>query len=144
MMISHLDASTSASPDLNQIAAELSAGLSSVEVFGGRAYIRTPLLLPSGSSVVVVVEQEDKDRFRITDLGQGFDEAETLGFGRVYRRQAEEVAKLHGLVTTHGEIRLGDLAREELVGASMALASAVLRAFERAMIRAADRRPQPP
>jgi hypothetical protein len=92
--------------------------------------------------VVVVIEQEDAERFRITDLGQGHDEAETLGFGRLYRRQAEEVAKLQGLGATHGTLWLADLGRDQLVGATMALASAVLRTIERAMIRAGERRSQ--
>lgn len=142
MTIASFMTSPPASPDLGSIAAEIRAGLSSAEVLGGRAYIRTPLLLPSGSSIVVVVEQQGKGRFRISDLGQGLDEAETLGFARLYRRQAEEVARLHGLAATNGEIWLADLDREGLTGAVMALATAVLRAFERAMLRAADRRPQ--
>jgi hypothetical protein len=131
-----------AAPDLEGIAAEISRGLASAEVFGGRAYLRTPMLLPSGASVVVVIEQEGAGRFRITDLGQGHDEAETLGFGRIYRRQAEDMASLQGLTADQGAFSLGDLGREELVGATMALASAVLRAMERAMLRAGDRRPQ--
>lgn len=142
MTIANVVTSASASPDLREIAAEISAGLASAEVLGGRAYIRTPLLLPSGASVVVVVEGQGKGRFRISDLGQGCDEAEVLGFSRLYRRHAEEVARLHGLAATNGEFWLADLDREELTGAVMALATAVLRAFERAMLRAADRRPQ--
>jgi hypothetical protein len=131
-----------AAPDLELIAAEVSRGLASADVFGGRAYLRTPMLLPSGASVVVVIEQESAGRFRITDLGQGHDEAETLGFGRIYRRQAEDMASLQGLTADQGALGLGDLGREELVGATMALASAVLRTMERAMLRAGERRPQ--
>jgi len=131
-----------AAPDLDEIAAAISRGLASAEVFGGRAYLRTPMLLPSGASVVVVIEQEGAGRFRITDLGQGHDEAETLGFGRIYRRQAEDVAGLQGLTADQGALSLRDLGPEELTGATMALASAVLRTMERAMLRAADRRPQ--
>lgn len=142
MTITDFIANAPASSGLDQIAAEILRGLANAEVFGGRAYLRTPMLLPSGSSVVVVIEPEDTDRYRITDLGQGHDEAETLGFARVYRRQTEEIARLQGLTATHGTLWLGDLARDELPGAAMALATAVLRAFERAMVRAADRRPQ--
>jgi hypothetical protein len=131
-----------AAPDLDEIAAEISRGLANAEVFGGRAYLRTPILLPSGASVVVVIEQEGAGRFRITDLGQGHDEAETLGFGRIYRRQAEDIASLQGLTADQGALSLRDLGREELTGATMALASAVLRTMERAMLRAGDRRPQ--
>ncbi len=142
MTITGFIAAPPTSPDLGQIATEIGRGLASTEIFGGRAYIRTPMLLPSGSSLVIVVEQENAERFRITDLGQGHDEAETLGFGRMYRRQAEEVARLQGLVATHGTLWLSDLGRDELLGATMALASGVLRAVERAIVRAGDRRPQ--
>lgn len=142
MTITHFIATPSPPPDLDQIADEISRGLASAEVFGGRAYLRTPMLLPSGASVVVVLGQEAPGRFRITDLGQGHDEAETLGFGRIYRRQAEEMAGLQGLVADQGALSLDDLDRDELPGATMALASAVLRTMERALLRAGDRRPQ--
>jgi hypothetical protein len=123
-----------AAHNLDEIASEISRGLANAEVFGCRAYIRTPILLPSGASVVVVVEQEGVDRFRITDLGQGHDEAETLGFGRIYRRQAEDIASLQGLTADQGALSLRDLGREELTGATMALATAVLRTMERATL----------
>ena len=118
---------------IHALAAEISRGLASAEVFGGRAYLRTPMLLPSGASVVVVIEQEGAGRFGITDLGQGYDEAETLGFGRIYRRQAKHVACHQGLAAHQGALAVHDLGPEELTGATMALASAVLRTMERAM-----------
>ncbi len=132
-----------AAPKLDDIAAEISRGLASAEVFGGRAYLRTPMLLPSGASVVVVIEQEGAGRFGITDLGQGYDEAETLGFGRIYRRQAEHVACHQGLAAHQGALAVHDLGPEELTGATMALASAVLRTMERAM-RTAKSWSEPP
>jgi hypothetical protein len=135
-------ANPSAPADLGQIAAQIGRGLANAELFDGRAYVRTPLLLPSGSSVVVVVEPEGAGRFRITDLGQGHDEAEALGFARVYRRQADELAPLQGLAAKQGTLSLADLGQDELVGATMALATTVLRVFERAMMRAEERRPQ--
>lgn len=141
--LDRLLAGRAAGEAVDEIAAEISRGLASAEVFGGRAYLRTPMLLPSGASVVVVIEQEGAGRFRITDLGQGHDEAETLGFGRIYRRQAEDVAGLQGLTADQGALSLRDLGPEELTGATMALASAVLRTMERAMLRAADRRRAP-
>jgi hypothetical protein len=140
--ITSLNATSAGASDLNEIAAGISRGLASSEVFGGRAYVRTPMLLPSGASVVVVIELEGAGRFRITDLGQGHDEAVTLGFGRIYRRQAEDMATLQGFAADQGALALKDLGQDELVGATMALASAVLRTMERAMLRAGERRPQ--
>ena len=133
MTITSFIATPQAAPKLDDIAAEISRGLASAEVFGGRAYLRTPMLLPSGASVVVVIEQEGAGRFGITDLGQGYDEAETLGFGRIYRRQAKHVACHQGLAAHQGALAVHDLGPEELTGATMALASAVLRTMERAM-----------
>ena len=65
MTITSFIATPPAAPDLDEIAAEISRGLASAEVFGGRAYLRTPMLLPSGASVVVVIEQEGAGRCRI-------------------------------------------------------------------------------
>ncbi|EFH10551.1 hypothetical protein ACFFMP_20015 [Pseudoroseomonas cervicalis] len=118
MTITSFIATPPAAPDLDEIAWEISRGLASAQVFGGRAYLRTPMLLPSGASVVVMIEQERAGRFRITELGQGNDEAETLGFSRIYRRQAEDVAGLQGLTVDQGALSLRDLGREELTGAT--------------------------
>lgn len=142
MTISSFIVSPPASHDLREIAEEIRHGLASAEVFGGRAFIQTPLVLPSGSSVVISVERQGADQFRISDLGQGNDEAEALAYGRMYRRQAEELASLQGLSVTHGELWLADLGQEELVAAVMGLATAVIRATERTIMRAAERRPQ--
>ncbi len=142
MTITSLIATSAGASDLDGIATEISRGLASTEVFGGRAYIRTPMLLPSGASVVVVIEPEGAGRFRITDLGQGHEEAEALGFGRIYRRQAEDMAALQGLMADQGALWLKDLERDHLEGATMTLASVVLRTMERAILRAGDRRPQ--
>lgn len=128
--------------DLRTVADEIARSLAGAEVFGGRAFVRTPLLLPSGAAVVVVIEPEAGGRFRISDLGQVQDEAETLEFGRLYRRQLEEVANLQGFAVEDGALVLAGLDRADLPGATMSIVSALSRAIERAMLRAADRRPQ--
>ena len=56
--------------DLHTIADEVARSLAGAEVFGGRAFVRTPVLLPSGAAIVVAIEPEAGGRFRISDLGQ--------------------------------------------------------------------------
>jgi hypothetical protein len=128
--------------DLHTIANEVARSLAGAEVFGGRAFVRTPVLLPSGAAIVVAIEPEAGGRFRISDLGQVQDEAETLEFGRLYRRQLDEVALLQGFVIEDGALVLAGLERADLPGATMSLVSALSRAMDRAMLRAAERRPQ--
>jgi hypothetical protein len=128
--------------DLHAIAVEVARGLASADAFGGRAFVRTPLLLPSGASIVVAIEPEGSGLFRISDFGQVLEEADTLEFGRIYRRQLDEIAAVGGFTVDDGALVLDGLGRTDLVGASMSLASALLRAVDRAMVRAAERRPQ--
>ncbi len=87
--------------------------------------MRTPVLLPSGAAIVVVIEPEAGGRFRISDLGQVQDEAETLEFGRLYRRQLEDVAKLQGFAVEDGALVLSGLERADLPGATMSLVNAL-------------------
>jgi hypothetical protein len=60
---------------LAQLADEIARSLAHARMLDGRAYIRTPTLFPSGATAVVVIEEEGGGRYRLSDLGQGFDEA---------------------------------------------------------------------
>jgi hypothetical protein len=125
--------------DFAELAEQVARGLGKVDLLDGRAFIRTPVLFPSGATVVVVIEEEGGGRYRLSDLGQGRDEAELLGVAGTYRHQAQEVARLSGLTLEGNALVLPGVLAAQLVAATMTVANAAARALERASLRAASR-----
>lgn len=125
--------------ELAEVAAQIARGLSKADLVQGRAYIRTSVLLPSGSTVVVVVEDQNNGRYRLSDIAQGFEEADRQGFARTYRAQAKEVAALSGITFDGSAFVFADATNRQLVGIVMAVANAVSRTAERTLLRAAQR-----
>lgn len=128
------------SSGLAATAEQVARGLSKASMLDGRAFIRTPVLFPSGSTVVVVLHEEGGNRYRVSDLGQGLEEADTLGIATIYRNQAAEVAARSGLAFDHTAFVATTLEPDQLVGAVMAVANAAGRALERALLRSESRR----
>ena len=131
-------ASTLAYTSLAEVAAQVARGLAKADLAQGRAFIRTPVLLPSGSTVVVVIEDMGGGRYHLSDLGQGFEEADRLGVLRVWRGQAADVAALSGVAFTGTAFTLADATLGQLTGGTMTLANAVARAAERTLLRTAQ------
>ena len=132
-----IEASTRA--EFAGVAEQIARGLSKADVVQGRAFIRTSVMLPSGSTVVVVVEDQGGGRYRLSDIAQGFEEADRLGMARTYRRQADDVAALSGIAFVDNAFVLSSATRRQLVGGTMSVANAVSRAAERTLLRAAHR-----
>jgi hypothetical protein len=65
------------------------------EHFGACSIIKTPLMYPSGASVVVQITQHG-DRYFVTDMGLGYQEAEMMGAGILYSNSAKGLVPLHG------------------------------------------------
>ncbi len=125
---------------LAETAEQVARGLAKASMLGGRAFIRTPVLFPSGSTVVVVLHDEGGGRYRVSDLGQGAEEAETLGLAAAYRAQAAEIAKRNGIAFDDPAFVVTRLERDQVAGAVMAVANAAARALERALLRNDGRR----
>jgi hypothetical protein len=132
-------ADTIAEDRVREIAAQIAVGLAKADLVQGRAFIRTPILLPSGSSVVVVVEDRGNGEYRLSDIRQGFEEADRNGMGRTYQRQAKEVAELAGIGFADDAFVLPNASPRQLIGGTITLANAVARAAERTLLRAAQR-----
>jgi hypothetical protein len=125
--------------DFAELAEQVARGLGKADLLDRRAFIRTPVLFPSGATVVVVIEDEGGGRYRLSDLGQGRDEAEVLGVAGAYRHQAQEVARLSGLTLEGNSLVLPGVLATQLVAGTMTVANAAARALERASLRAASR-----
>ena len=122
--------------DLATLAAEVAAGLASAEFWQGRAYIRTPVLLPTGSSVVVVIEEAGPGTWHLSDLGQGLELAADLGIERGYRQQAEAMAAKSGIAFKRDTFLVQNLRRDQLAAGIAFLADAVAKSLDRARIAA--------
>lgn len=125
---------------LAETAEQIARGLSKASMLDGRAFIRTPVMFPSGSMVVVFLHEEGGGRYRVSDLGQGLEEADTLGIATAYRNQAAEIATRSGIVFDERAFIVTGLEQDQLVGAVMAVTNAAGRALERAMLRSEGRR----
>src|SRR3954463_9210021 len=62
----------------------------------GGSFIRTPLLYPSGATVVVRIEQGDNKYF-VSDFGLGYQETDLYGAGAFYTRHARPIAEKAGV-----------------------------------------------
>ena len=125
------------------VAEQVARGLAKADLLQGRAFIRTPVLFPSGSTVVVVLEEDGSGLYRLSDLGQGFEEADQVGMADTYRRRkAAPVAALSGIEFAGNAFVLAGIAARQLVGGAMTVANAAARAVERTLLRTGQR-PEP-
>ncbi len=99
----------------------------------GGSFIRTPLMYPSGSTVVVRIEHGD-NRFFVSDYGYGFQEAELMGAGLMYSKPAHAIALEAGVKFDNQAFFLLEASREQLAGAVVTIANC----SQHAAMRAAD------
>jgi hypothetical protein len=107
--------------------------LVSTEHRTGGSFIRTPLLYPSGTSVVVRIEEGD-DRFFVSDFGLGYQEAELMGASLMYARNAHPIAEAAGVRFDNQAFFVLEASREQLPGAVVTIANC----SQETAIRAAD------
>jgi hypothetical protein len=97
------------------------------------SFIRTPLMYPSGSTVVVRIEQGE-NRFFVSDIGLGHSEAEMMGAGTMYAKPARVIADEAGVRFDNQAFFVLEASLEELPGAVVTIANC----SQHAVMRAAD------
>ena len=102
------------------------------------SYVTTPLLYPSGSSVVVRVSG-GQDRFFVTDFGLGRTEAEMMGGERIFSRSAYQIAATAGVGFDQNAFFAIEVARDRIAGAITAIASCSLEAVVMTAFRISER-----
>jgi hypothetical protein len=103
----------------------------------GSSFIRTPLIYPSGATVVVRVEDEGRDQFFVTDMGFGFREADLMGAARIYSRHAKLIADANGVGFDSQAFFVVKATRGQLPGAVVTVANCSLHATLRTSERLA-------
>lgn len=89
---------------------------------GPGSYIKTPLLYPGGSSVVIQVSDSYPDFF-VTDFGAGYNEAEMLGGSAIFTRYARQVAEQAGIGFDQHSFFIMRATRKQLAGAVVTVAN---------------------
>lgn len=113
---------------LAEVADAVSREIVSVEHFRGGSIIKTPLMYPSGASVIVQIT-EHQDRYFVTDMGVGFQEAEMIGAGLLYSNSAKELAKHFGITFDNQAFFVAEAGRDQLAGATTVVANCSSEAF---------------
>ena len=124
------------SGDLAELAGAIAGSLASARVLDGRAFIRTPILFASGTALVAVLEQEPGGTWRVSDLGQGYEEAAQLGVAPSYLHRARAALAAEGAALEGHEVVLTRVGSAGLASACAVLCSLVLRLLEQARVTA--------
>ena len=100
---------------------------------------RTPLLYPSGSTVVVQIHRHG-DRFLVSDMGMGYQEADLMGMTLLFVRNANVVAERTGVKFDQHSFFVVDATKEQLVGATVAVANCSQEAVQIAAYKLAEKK----
>jgi hypothetical protein len=99
----------------------------------GGSFIRTPLLYPSGATVVVRIQQGD-NRYFVSDWGLGYQESDLYGAASFYVRNARPIAEKAGVGFDNQAFFVMEASRVQLAGAVVTIANC----SQEAAMRAAD------
>jgi hypothetical protein len=115
---------------------EVAREIISTEHFGGASLIKTPLMYPSGASVVVQITQQ-QDRFFVTDMGMGHQESMMFDGANFYLRNAKTIADNFGVRFDNEAFFVAEATKEQLPGATVIIANCSAEATALAAYRAA-------
>lgn len=125
--------STTNIPRFRELIEGVARTIVATEHRAGGSFIRTPLMYPGGSTVVVRIEQGD-NRFFVSDIGLGHQEAELMGASSMYSRPARVIAEEAGVRFDNQAFFVLETSREELPSAVVTIANC----SQHAVMRAAD------
>jgi hypothetical protein len=111
----------------------------STEHIGSGSLIKTPLMYPSGAAVVVQITQHG-ERFFVSDMGQGHQEAEMIGASILYANSAKGLAEHFGIRFDNQAFFVAEANREQLAGATTIVANCSSEAAALAAYKAAERK----
>lgn len=125
---------------LKDVAEQVARGLVSASIKGEEAYIRTPLMYPGGSMVLVMIAEAARDRYLVSDMGQAQSEADLMCAVPTFARVAPRVAERNGVSFDHHAFFVLEVAKEQLVGAVATIAGCSQEAVQITALRIAEKR----
>ncbi len=88
----------------------------------GASFIRTPILYPSGATVVVRI-QERSGQYIVSDMALGYEEAEQMGIALLYSRSAIDAAERSGIRYEEHAFSVINVSRDQLPSAVATVAN---------------------
>ncbi len=116
------------------IAEQVARSLASSMRVGGAYHIQTPLLYPSGSSVVVRIDGSS-DRFFVSDFGMGYEEVSMLTSALGYGVIARALIRGTGVGFDNRSFFVAEATSDDLVGVVSAIANCSQRAVIETVIK---------
>jgi hypothetical protein len=122
-----------------QLVETAAAQLVSTRHAASGSFVDTPLLYPSGSSVVVRVDGTG-ERFFVSDMGLGYQEADMMGASLIYSRHAQSIAKNAGVGFDHHAFFVTEVSKGQLAGAVATIANCSLDGVALAAYKLSERK----
>jgi hypothetical protein len=104
------------------------------------SYVRTPVLYPGDSMVVVRIDQHGKNRYLVSDMGLGRQEADLMGAPFVFSRVAPVVAEHANVGFDHRGFFVQEVGREQLAGAVATIAACSQEAVQVTAFKLAEKK----
>ena len=103
-------------------------------------FITMPLIYPSGANVLVRVDEAGVDQYFVSDYGLGYSECDMMGATPQFKRHAPQIAANAGVGFDTQAFFVTKVARDQLVGASTAIANCSLEAVSTAALKLSEKR----
>jgi len=110
---------------------DVSREIVATEHHEGGSFIKTPLLYPSGATVVVRIEA-GSDKYLVSDWGLGLQEADMMGAALLYSKHARPIAENAGVRFDNQAFFVLEASRAQLAGAVITIANCSQEAANRA------------
>ncbi|MQX37952.1 hypothetical protein [Roseospira navarrensis] len=104
------------------------------------SFIKTPLMYPGGSAVVVMIAQAPGGRYLVSDMGQAQDEADLMCAAPTFAHVAPRVAERNGVAFDRRAFFVVEVMREQLVGAVATIAGCSQEAVQITALKIAEAR----
>jgi hypothetical protein len=125
--------------DFRNLSEAVARQLVSVEYVRGSSIVSVPLLYPSGAGAVVKISQH-ADRYFVSDLGYGYQEAEMLGALRSFTTHARNLADHYGVHFDNQAFFVAQANRDSLKSIITIVANCSVEAASVAALKSAERR----
>lgn len=125
--------------DFRNLTEAVAKQLISVEYVRGSSIVAVPLLYPSGAGAVVKISQH-ADRYFVSDLGFGYQEAEMLGALKSYSTHARGLADHYGVRFDNQAFFVAEASRDNLKSIITIIANCSVEAASIAAQKAAERK----
>lgn len=130
---------TIANQTLERIADDVTRQMAYAFERSGMTFIKTPLLLPDGSSVVVTIEQSGRD-FIVSDYGCAAQECDMMGATpQSFQKIAQKIAEKEGVSFDLRSFFVLRITQQQLVGAVSVIANAVKETVDLVAMKIAEK-----